>query len=256
MIRKTLAVLAACALILSGISGAAAAQSGVGGTVTVDNPGEDSVTVTLSYGSSGVSAGAALSSGGNQVSSATHTSSSSGETKTLSLSTAGLSQQNYNLTLTGSSESVTVQSTAVVSTQKFNYTAGSNESITADIGFSGQTNTSGDIIITDSAGTEVTNVSVDYVASEYGSNSTVTTVLTAGENISVAADSGNQTNLTATFTVQSAGQFDGAWIETGSSGGLFSGGLTGLTDGASDQQLIGLLLVGVGLLYARSEGWI
>ncbi len=212
-------------------------------SVYVHQPGDDSVEATVDF-SAGTTAYADLIKDGSSVQSVQATG-TAGNSTVLSIDTTGIQSGDYTLNVSSDDEAnTTVSSTTVVSTRAdvLNATSGENETLTMDVGFSGDKNASSQVMVTGPGGSTLYTETLTYDPANHSENSTILTT----EFTSDSTDG----NLTVVAETSPASVYDGMWVSE-DSGGFF--GIIGGLTGASNTQIMIAGAVLTGLLYARRE---
>jgi len=216
-------------------------------TVSLDDPGNQTVEASVDFSGS-TDATMNLSRSGTTVKSTTD-SGSSGDTKTLSINGTGLDTGEYNLTVSASDESSTTLNETRLETSRTDVVEVSetqNETVVVDVAFAHDSTANATVSIKDSTGSEVNSSTISYdpVAASGGTDLLTTRYDTSGETV--------DGNLTVDITTVPAAANDESFVSLDKSSGAF---LAALSSASTNQLalLAGALLV---LYYARSEGMI
>ncbi|CCQ34321.1 hypothetical protein HLRTI_001518 [Halorhabdus tiamatea SARL4B] len=180
----TLALVLVGAIIAGAAAGAVATD-----TIAVDDPGNQSVDVTLDF-SAATNATVALESGETTYDSTT-VSGSAGGTQTVTLSAATAPQGNVTLNVTATNETaVSVNQTTLVTERTVSVANATTETVDVDVAY--QANGTTDVTVLDDAGTTLLTDSMTYDGSDDDG------VLSRSFNDSDGIQSGNLTVTLAT----------------------------------------------------------
>ena len=222
------------------IGGASAVLSD--GTVTSDQPENQTVEVDLDFSGGGTTVDANLTRDGTVVQSETVTETTD-TTTTATLPLTGLDEGDFSLDVTGADESnVTVTDTRMVTEQSDVLNVSANDSVAVDAGFDADQVTNATVTITDDTGTVQRDeeVSFDPVEAEGGT----------GYKTVEWTPSSDYGNVTVTIETAPVFGHDAVYSVIESD----SGGTGGIIGGAGQTEMIGFTVLIVGVLLAMSRG--
>jgi len=231
--------------VILAIAGLVALSAGVSavltdGSVTSDQPGNQTVQVDADFSGTGTTIEANLTRDGTvvQSDSATET---GGNSTTLSLPLTGLDSGDFSLNVTGTDESnVTVTDTRMVTEQTEVLDVTENDSVAVDVGFDAAEATNASVTISSSTGTTLRDETVSFDPIEYEGGTGYKTVewtpSSDYDNVTVRVETNPVYGHDAVYSVVEG---DGA-----------TGGIIG---GAGKTEMIGFAIIVVGLIVAVSR---
>jgi hypothetical protein len=234
---------AAGLLLIAGLVVAIGAATAIltSGTVTSDQPQNQTVEVDLEFIDGGTTADVELSRDGTVVQSETVTESTA-TTTTASLPLTGLAEGDFSLDVTGADESnVSVADTRMVTKQTEVLDVNENDSVAVDVGFDAQEVTNASVAITSDTGTTLRDETVSFDPIEFEGGTGYKTV--------EWTPSSNYENVTVTVETSPVYGHDAVYSVIDGDGGA-TGGVIG---GAGRTEMIGFAIIVVGLVVAVSR---